>query len=1059
MILLTLIIFIALLTTQTNLPQPSIPTTMDPTVTTTTHDTSAAAYHIPTFSHLVSQLNDAVEATWPERPSATYTRVKVLLMSWEKDDLGVESETQALSSIFQGLYNYDVESWKIPSRRPAIELSRKIADLIDTYGREGNLLIFYYGGHARPNEQAGGSPVWVANRSRSSPSVQSSIVHSLLAEIDCDVLFLPDCCHAIQAGEASTGKGVIETLAACGFESITPEVGRHSFTTSLVQELAYAAHTKEWPSVVELHRRLINRLQTWQPSVYFTDNTRSVVHLDANTGQPVFELPRRRTPIYCFLSKKPRTIVLSPLPAPVSSEPGEPFVFLNPLQQQAKEKDPIGPEILVTCRLRDHRLNVDQWKEWLLRAPPGAQGIRITDIYPSFSTLLLLRLPLVVWDMLPSSPAISFVGYVTGKSHLPDFKRRLGPALDTFSMQEDTVQEKNPSAAGDVESSPGRLSTVARPRKDPGVCQTGQHLWPESFDSPHKRVYMMEDQSYCLDLSEYQYDTRTSKSEKIIKAFTGDVGDPSKMYICEEINSFCSTASFELLLEQQEQTFSMPSTIVDDRWLDVDSTSSGRARILGPQNLYDVLSKKSERPESLTQTDAEDEYSPVRRRLIHITNPDAMSLLAIVSTASQNQAFALRDFVYKYITFQPGMDVRIQSSRSLSFELSFHLPFFAWRSGAGDSVDTRPGTDMRPLRSRKDLSFLEKPAGRHNTFVYEAQISCVVTGIADRFWTAYGFFDTYHDGGNNVKHDVHLYEPTEGEPDMDPLTGGRHASDTPIWTARDYFLRVLESSVSEVKDEWHNTVLNLTKKIKPFTRNVKGTNRKTVWRDSPQIVQLLDELLQGLSATVTTWERFQESDLSYFELEDDPASSGTGLRAALMVKNIENDIRELRILGEFLSRQTDILKSFTATFLTLDNNKNGEKTNVLVTTGLAFLPFALMALISNVPEIIVVKPNPTRYLTGSAGMAGLTTALFLAMLNWNAATERSEDIFAYLWRLIQWPRALAPGGDVSGGRIGNVWPKRRSRGRGSHYSPLSGVDGDEENRMGESAALPFYDRD
>lgn len=83
-------------------------------------------------------------------------------MSWEKDDLDVENDIKPLASIFQGLCHFDTEVWKIPIRRSAAELSSKIASIIEADGREENLIILYYGGHARPNDQAGGRPVWFA---------------------------------------------------------------------------------------------------------------------------------------------------------------------------------------------------------------------------------------------------------------------------------------------------------------------------------------------------------------------------------------------------------------------------------------------------------------------------------------------------------------------------------------------------------------------------------------------------------------------------------------------------------------------------------------------------------------------------------------------------------------------------------------------------------------------------------------------------------------------------------------------------------------------------------
>lgn len=103
--------------------------------------------------------------------------------------------------------------------------------------------------------------------------------------------------------------------------------------------------------------------------------------------------------------------------------------------------------------------------------------------------------------------------------------------------------------------------------------------------------------------------------------------------------------------------------------------------------------------------------------------------------------------------------------------------------------------------------------------MHEAQISCMIVGVDNRHWTAYGFFDTYHDGGES-KHDVRFYQPAQGEIIMDPLTGGRHAADTPVWTAREYFLRVMESCVQEVKEEWQNVGRNVLKALKyPVSRH------------------------------------------------------------------------------------------------------------------------------------------------------------------------------------------------------------------------------------------------
>lgn len=161
MFLVIYTLIVCFLFAQLTLAQPFLDI-MDSSMRAATHNTSSAGFHMADFSSFLSHLSDAVSAAWPSGFPTRYRRVKVLLMSWDKDDLDLHDQIRSLESVFRGLYHYDTEYWKIPSRRSAVELSRKVANLVDAHGQEGNLLVLYYGGHARPNEQAGGSPVWAA---------------------------------------------------------------------------------------------------------------------------------------------------------------------------------------------------------------------------------------------------------------------------------------------------------------------------------------------------------------------------------------------------------------------------------------------------------------------------------------------------------------------------------------------------------------------------------------------------------------------------------------------------------------------------------------------------------------------------------------------------------------------------------------------------------------------------------------------------------------------------------------------------------------------------------
>ncbi|KAK3339728.1 hypothetical protein B0T25DRAFT_618264 [Lasiosphaeria hispida] len=958
-----------------------------------THDTSKASFHLPDLPSLLSHLNGAIAAAWPQETPTPYKRVKVLLMSWDQSDLDIEAELTPLVSVLQGLYHYDTESWKIPSRRSAAELSRKVSDLVTEYNQEGSLLIFYYLGHSKPSEQAGGSPVWFAKRGYSFPNVQASYVqvHPRVSGASCDTLLLYDCSHSIQPGETTTGKGVIETLAARGLESPDTE-GPRLFTHSLVQELAHAAHTQQYVSTVELHRRLVTRLQKPSPTVPL--DTYSILPLDPPTPT--------HTPIHALLSNTPRTITLAPLPGPQT-----PSVVLAPPTTAPAPAG--GPDVLVACRLAEQSFDVEQWKRWV-EGVGGARGISVTAVYPSFSVLVILRMPIAVWDLVPATAGISFVGYVAGR----DFGEEVAKRVEGEVEQEAELEV--PKVAARVEVAEERNEKEPEVEEARSIETRGvASLWPEIFGRGRSEVYGIEEEPHCLMLSDLQDDDEVTKAEKIIREFTHERSDPSERYICDEIQAFCSPASFEELLSGDiDKARPELVAIVDETSPSNPQSRAGDKKYLSHQQLLDALLQwRTRSPPPLIETE-EKAVSVAKRRLVYITNLDPWTTLAVAATASQSQALTLRDFVHKHITFQPGMEVNIDPSGYSSFQLTFHLPFFAWRKSSIPSVDPRQ------LRSCKNISFLDK-SDTSETYIYEAQVSCTVTGVDNGYWTAYAFFDTYHDGGES-KRDVQFYELTKGRAIVDPLAGGRYESNPPIWTAREYFLRIMEACVRDIKSEWRNVALSLLKKIKPYTANAEGADWRRVQKISPQVVQLLEQLQQGLSGTIKAWEKFSDTDLDYFDLDEESPRSET----ALIIRNIENDIRDLQALEESLRRQTEIFKSFTSTLLTLDNNNNAATANALMTTGILFFPFALTALISNTPDILVVKATPARFVLVSAAVAFLTASLYLAMTNWEATRKKAENSAANVRTYLQDLKKPQINTDDVKRQIGEVWQKRRT---------------------------------
>ena len=99
----------------------------------------------------VNASNYALQSAYP-KPQATgsprYSKVSVLLIQWEKDDLGVSTELHKLHEVFEADYGYDCEViFKIPESDSQVALMTRLQRLIDNASRD-HLLIIYYGGHS-----------------------------------------------------------------------------------------------------------------------------------------------------------------------------------------------------------------------------------------------------------------------------------------------------------------------------------------------------------------------------------------------------------------------------------------------------------------------------------------------------------------------------------------------------------------------------------------------------------------------------------------------------------------------------------------------------------------------------------------------------------------------------------------------------------------------------------------------------------------------------------------------------------------------------------------------
>ncbi|TVY71326.1 hypothetical protein LSUE1_G005950 [Lachnellula suecica] len=290
-------------------------------------------------------ITSAVRSGWDTRHKSRYKKgVKVLLVCWMSDDLGVLAEVNILESVFRDYYHYEVSKFRIPDDRPTTILSDCVKEFIANHCPE-TLLIFYYTGHGSIDLQRNDT-IWSATREHDSPQMPASLIQTLLEETPSDAILLHDSCESADIAvtkATNNNKSVTELIAACGFQTTAP-FGPGSFTNALIATLRLLSRSKEPFSVSDLFNCVLAQLR-WAP------NRRE----EAMT-----------TPVHCTLTsdRSGRRIMLEPnviprntLRAVPGSRPEAPTQFLMLSLKLLKDSD--------------H----EALREWILKAPPGALEI------------------------------------------------------------------------------------------------------------------------------------------------------------------------------------------------------------------------------------------------------------------------------------------------------------------------------------------------------------------------------------------------------------------------------------------------------------------------------------------------------------------------------------------------------------------------------------------------------------------------------------------------------------------------------------------------------------
>ncbi len=103
--------------------------------------------------------------------------------------------------------------------------------------------------------------------------------------------------------------------------------------------------------------------------------------------------------------------------APKTSHKGNEYE-LNSLQD-VEDRQYKVPRVLISLALEENQtLNSESAQKWLASCPNLVKFAKIEAVFSSFSTLVLLSIPVCIWNLLPEDPACAFVGFVTSPNML-----------------------------------------------------------------------------------------------------------------------------------------------------------------------------------------------------------------------------------------------------------------------------------------------------------------------------------------------------------------------------------------------------------------------------------------------------------------------------------------------------------------------------------------------------------------------------------------------------------------------------------------------------------------
>lgn len=249
----------------------------------------------------------------------------------------------------------------------------------------------------------------------------------------------------------------------------------------------------------------------------------------------------------------------------------------------------------------------------------------------------------------------------------------------------------------------------------------------------------------------------------------------------------------------------------------------------------------------------------------------------------------------------------------------------------------------------------------------------------------------------------------------DPLAAGQINAHEPIWTPREYFLKVFQVRVSQILREWNLIGSKVEEEVKRsrtiadtlFQLSSTDPKARQQVRDfilwNHQMISLLRQLMIGLLDTVEVWDQFTEKEIGFFLCQSDPPNAlasplGAIEKSFQEMKRLHNKLQNLR--KELREENPQRLNAH----LSLENNdstisQQGIAQNIQVFTILMtlFFPLGLASNLFSAPGVMPsTKANLPNFISATIFLAILMGATAGVLFNWRSCLQHIIALLGYV---------------------------------------------------------------